>query len=156
MTLKELRLKKNLTQRELAIKSGVNFRSLQDYEQGHKSLLSANGDTLLRLSTTLGCSFEDLLMPAKISGAPLHAKNQMMLSVILGQRFYCEKYGVAGHWVSDGKTLSTFFYYEGQPYFLPFNAHFTKKYLPYICDAAVLQIEEKIEDVKFGENEWRD
>ena len=42
--------------------SGVNFRSLQDYEQGHKKLTSASGDVLLRLSTVLGCSMEDLLL----------------------------------------------------------------------------------------------
>ena len=62
MKLKELRKKRNLTQKELASMSGVNFRSLQDYEQGHKKLTSASGDVLLRLSTVLGCSMEDLLL----------------------------------------------------------------------------------------------
>ena len=53
MGLREIRKERNLTQKELAQRSGVNFRSLQDYEQGHKKLTSANGDILLRLSTVL-------------------------------------------------------------------------------------------------------
>ena len=50
MSLRELRKQRKLTQKELAQMSGVNFRSLQDYEQGHKKLTSASGDILLRLS----------------------------------------------------------------------------------------------------------
>ena len=64
MGLRELRKNRNLTQRELAQMSGVNFRSLQDYEQGHKKLSSASGDILLRLSTVLGCSMEELILEA--------------------------------------------------------------------------------------------
>ena len=44
MGLRELRKRNHLTQKELAQKSGVNFRSLQDYEQGHKKLTGASGD----------------------------------------------------------------------------------------------------------------
>ena len=51
-----------MTQKELDQISGVNFCSLQDYEQGHKRLSSASGDILLRLSTGLGCTPEDLLL----------------------------------------------------------------------------------------------
>ena len=64
MGLREIRKERNLTQKELAQRSGVNFRSLQDYEQGHKKLTSANGDILRRLSTVLGCTTEDLLLDA--------------------------------------------------------------------------------------------
>lgn len=61
MKLKEMREKQGLTQAELSYLSGVNFRSLQDYEQGHKSLKSAKGETLLRLSHILGFSVEDII-----------------------------------------------------------------------------------------------
>lgn len=54
MNLKQMREKAGLKQAELAQISGVNLRSLQDYEQGHKSLYSAKGETLLRMSITLG------------------------------------------------------------------------------------------------------
>ena len=57
MSLQELRKSRNLTQKELALQTGINFRSLQDYEQGHKKLTSANGDILLRLSTVLHYAF---------------------------------------------------------------------------------------------------
>ncbi len=157
MKLKNIRHAKKLSQRRLAIQSGVNFHSLQDYEQGHKRLLSANGETLLRLATTLGCSVEALLLPNQ-KGAPLHPKNRVPLSEILQQRFYCEKHETAGRWVSDGKTLSILFYYEGQQYLLPFSAYFDARNTSPLCDAAVLQMEEAIEDSLFerdGFESWR-
>ncbi len=61
MNLKEMREKSGLKQTELAAISGINLRSLQDYEQGHKSLNSAKGETLLRLSVALGYSVEEIL-----------------------------------------------------------------------------------------------
>lgn len=61
MELSKMREEIGLTQSELAAISGVNLRSLQDYEQGHKSIASAKGETLMRLSCTLGYSVEDIL-----------------------------------------------------------------------------------------------
>jgi len=66
MKLKKMRENAGLTQVELADLSGVNLRSLQDYEQGHKTLSSAKGDTLLRLSNVLGYSIEDILQGSMI------------------------------------------------------------------------------------------
>ena len=56
MSIKQYREKLGYTQRELASQSGINYRSLQDYEQGHKRLASATGETLMRLSMALGLS----------------------------------------------------------------------------------------------------
>ncbi len=67
MTLKEMREHAGLKQSDLSALSGVNLRSLQDYEQGHKSLASAKGETLLRLSQVLGYSIEDLLHESTIN-----------------------------------------------------------------------------------------
>lgn len=61
MQLKEMRIKCGYSQAELAELSGINFRSLQDYEQGHKPISSAKGETLYRLSHVLGYSIEDIL-----------------------------------------------------------------------------------------------
>lgn len=61
MELKEMRKKKGYSQATLAQLSGINLRSLQDYEQGHKSLASAKGETLYRLSQVLGYSMEDIV-----------------------------------------------------------------------------------------------
>ncbi len=151
MKLKSIRKERKLSQRRLAIQSGVNYRSLQDYEQGHKKLTSANGDTLLRLSTTLGCSVESLLLPNQ-KGAPIHPKNRLPLDEILQQRFYCEKYETSGRWISDGETLSVFFYHNGRQFILPFAAYFDTHNISDLCDAAVLKMEEGIEDVLFEEN----
>lgn len=61
MGLKEIRERKNYTRRELSEMTGINFRSLQDYEQGHKSVLSMKSDSLYRLSLALDCTMEDIL-----------------------------------------------------------------------------------------------
>lgn len=148
MGLREIRKSRNLTQKELAQRSGVNFRSLQDYEQGHKKLTSASGDILLRLSTVLGCTTEDLLLD-DIVGASLMSSNQLDISVIQGQRFYCEKYQSAGRWACSNNRISTLFYYNGEQYTVPFKAVFTLAMLPCLKEAAVLQMEAKIEDVIF-------
>ena len=151
MGLCEIRQSRNLTQKELAQRSGVNFRSLQDYEQGHKKPTSASGDSLLRLSTVLGCTVEDLLFEDMV-GAPLLSANQLDASVIHGQRFYCEKYQTAGRWVCSNNRVSTLFYYNGEKYAIPFKAVFTPAMLPCLMEAAVLQMEAKIESILFQEN----
>lgn len=148
MNLREIRKNRKLTQRELAQRSGVNFRSLQDYEQGHKKLTSASGDILLRLSTVLGCTTEDLLMD-DFAGAPLLPANQLDINMIQGQWFYCEKYQTAGRWVCGSNRISTLFYYNGVQFMVPFRAVFTKAMLPCLMEAAVLQMEAKIEEVIF-------
>ena len=146
MGLREIRKSRNLTQKELALKSGVNFRSLQDYEQGHKKLTSASGDILLRLSTVLGCTTEELMID-DIGGAWLLSGNQLNSSVIQSQRFYCEKYQTAGRWICSNNRISTLFFYNGEQYTLPFKAVFTPTMLPCLMEAAVLQMEAKIETI---------
>ena len=113
MSLQEIRINQNMTRRELAQKAGINFRSLQDYEQGHKKLSSASGDVLLRLSTVLGCSVEELLVPDDFPGAPLLSSNTVDITTIQSQRFYCDKYQTAGRWICSGGKVATVFYYDG-------------------------------------------
>lgn len=50
------------SQSQFAEMSGVNFRTLQDYEQGRKPIPSIKGEVLYRISTSLGCTMEDLLL----------------------------------------------------------------------------------------------
>ena len=59
--LKELREERGFSRRKLAERSGVNLRSIQDYEQGHKKISSAKSETVYRLSLALGCSADELL-----------------------------------------------------------------------------------------------
>ena len=60
-SLKLLRQKRNLTQEQLALISGVNIRSIKSYEQGENDILKAQGESLLMLSKALGCTIEELL-----------------------------------------------------------------------------------------------
>lgn len=59
--LQEFRKNIGYSQRELAEKSGVNLRTLQQYELKAKDINKAATITLLALSKTLGCKIEDLL-----------------------------------------------------------------------------------------------
>lgn len=60
-TIQKIRISKNLSQSQLASLSGVNLRTLQDFEQGRKPLKNAKGEMLYRLSFALDCSINDLL-----------------------------------------------------------------------------------------------
>ncbi len=59
--LKRIRLLYGISQSQLAKQSGVSLRSIQMYEQRNKNINKASGETLYRLSKTLGCLVESLL-----------------------------------------------------------------------------------------------
>ncbi len=61
--LKRLRRQAGLTQRELAEKSGISLRTIQQYEQRKKNINKAQIDTLIPLSKSLYCEVKDLLEP---------------------------------------------------------------------------------------------
>lgn len=84
-----------------------------------------------------------------LTGASLLPSNQLDINIIQAQRFYCEKYQTAGRWICSNNRISTLFYYNGVQYMVPFKAVFTPVMLPCLMEAAVLQMEAKIEDVAF-------
>ena len=57
-TRRELR---KMTQKELAEKAKISLRTLQDYEQGRKSINQAAAVTVCRLADVLECDARDLL-----------------------------------------------------------------------------------------------
>ena len=59
--LQALRKNSGYSQAELAERSGVNKRMIQQYEIGAKDINKAAGTTLLSLARVLGCEVEDLL-----------------------------------------------------------------------------------------------
>lgn len=59
--LQVLRKSIGYSQRELAEKSGVSLRMVQQYEQRAKDINKATGTNLLALAQTLGCRVEDLM-----------------------------------------------------------------------------------------------
>ncbi len=58
---KRLRKYAKLSQKELADKTGVPIRTIQQYEQGQKVLAHARADVVVRLSKALYCNVEDLV-----------------------------------------------------------------------------------------------
>jgi len=59
--LQALRKNSGYSQSELAARSGVNKRMIQQYEIGAKDINKAAGMTLLALARVLGCEVEELL-----------------------------------------------------------------------------------------------
>ena len=59
--LKRLRVDAGISQSQLSELSGVNLRTLQDYEQGQKSINGARAETVYRIAQALNCKVEDLL-----------------------------------------------------------------------------------------------
>ncbi len=58
--LQELRKLSGLTQKELSARSGVNLRTLQQYENLSKDITKASGATLLALCKVLNCEIENI------------------------------------------------------------------------------------------------
>ena len=61
--LQSLRRSAGLSQSQLATRSGVNLRTLQQYESRAKDINKAAGSTLLALSQALYCKIESILEP---------------------------------------------------------------------------------------------
>lgn len=59
--LQEYRKKRNISQRQLAEQTGVNLRTLQDYEQGRKPISQAAAVTVYQIAKALGVTVEDLI-----------------------------------------------------------------------------------------------
>ena len=59
--LKEVRLAKGLTQKQLADSANINIRILQHYEQGTKNFDHARLDTLLKICLALDCKLADII-----------------------------------------------------------------------------------------------
>lgn len=55
------RYQKGITQEELAMRADVSLRTLQEYEQGRKSINSAKVETVLRLAEALEVEVKDIL-----------------------------------------------------------------------------------------------
>ena len=81
--LKLLREERGISRKDLAKLCKISFRTLQDYEQGHKDIFSAKAETLLRLSLALNCGMEDLLSKKDLVNVyeEMNIHNDCMLNV---------------------------------------------------------------------------
>ena len=59
--LQHYRKSRGISQSELARQTGVNLRTLQDYEQGRKSINLAAAITVQKLAEALDCASWELL-----------------------------------------------------------------------------------------------
>ena len=59
--LKRIRIERGMTQAELAVKAGINPRTLQDYEQAQKPINTAAAMTVYKLAKALNVEIEKLL-----------------------------------------------------------------------------------------------
>ncbi len=64
--LQARRIAAEMTQKMLSEESGINLRTLQQYETGAKSINRASGEALRALSRVLRCSMEDLMEPGPV------------------------------------------------------------------------------------------
>lgn len=66
--LKIMRTGAGLSQRQLSELSGVNLRTIQDYESNGGQLVDrANLRTLLNISKVLGCNIKDILEDVELA-----------------------------------------------------------------------------------------
>ena len=56
-----MRLKRNLSQSQLAYLSDVNIRNIKTYEQNENDINKAQVNILLSLARVLNCNIEDIL-----------------------------------------------------------------------------------------------
>lgn len=66
MRLQTIRQHKNLTQKQLAERSGVPLRAIQTYESGYRNIDGAKLETLVNLATSLGVGIADLIEDEKL------------------------------------------------------------------------------------------
>lgn len=62
MILKELRIKNNLTQKQLSEKTGIPKRTIEDYESGIRKITKASAENVYRLTGVLGISMDDFMI----------------------------------------------------------------------------------------------
>ncbi|MEG1085161.1 MAG: helix-turn-helix transcriptional regulator [Anaerovoracaceae bacterium] len=61
MSLKEMRAKTGLSQKEFAERVGIPVRSYQNYEQGHRDIYKADINTLIRICHAADCSLTEFI-----------------------------------------------------------------------------------------------
>ena len=152
--LKKLREAAGLTRREVSEQSGINLRSLQDYEQGHKSIARANGELLFKLSLVLGCTLEDLLTPylaGDLHGSDSFFQENAGKEWIENRSFRSEQYHLSGRWFVTEKETSIIFVCRGSVVRLPLPVWVTEKTLPWLSEAAVMRMERYVKDLTFKE-----
>ena len=72
--LKQLRLRRGLSQSELATAAGLSLNSIRGYEQGTRDINKATLETLCGLALALDCTIGDLITDINLSSKFIKAK----------------------------------------------------------------------------------
>lgn len=64
--LKHVRENAGLSQSQLAKSAGINYRTLQQYEQGTKNINATKLITVYKICNVLGCTLYDILTDDKL------------------------------------------------------------------------------------------
>lgn len=153
--LQQIREMRGLTRRELAEKSGVNYRSLQDYEQGHKEIASAKGDTLYRLSLALGCTIENIL-ELQLPNNSLYQRVWSYCGIMAQEKlaektFFSKEYQTHIKLKMRAEGWMLIFCYRGELVQLPFAAKVTKETLPWMEDVVLLTVNSYLRSCTFAD-----
>lgn len=152
MMLQKRRIDKKLSRRKLAELTNISYRTIQDYEQGHKALSCAKGITLYKLAIALDCTIEDLIEDEIISNiekAKPNNNSTLSKTIIENQNLYSYKYSIGGRWKFINDVCYIEFLYNGNCVLLPFDGVFTQDTLKWLVDLAELIIEEYVENIEF-------
>ena len=58
--LKEIRIKKGISQKELSEKTGISLKAISSYEQGSRDLIKASFENIVKIVKALDCKVFDL------------------------------------------------------------------------------------------------
>lgn len=58
--LKEIRIKKGISQKELSEKTGISLKAISSYEQGIRDLKKASFENIVKIAKALDCNVFDL------------------------------------------------------------------------------------------------
>ena len=163
--IQKIRENRGFSRQELAERSGVNFRTLQDYEQGHKNISSAKAETVYRLSVALGCDMEDLILDIYHTDDnriqkkqserfwAYHSKIQRMMEedLLNSLHIYSSKHKVYGKIELVEWEQQLMFFYRGKMHSLLFDAKVSEQSMPWLEDVAVLMMDAYIDNLQFEE-----
>ena len=134
--------------------TGVSYRFIQDYEQGHKKSSSAKATTLYKFSLALGCSIEDLIEDDIIiinEKSNHYQYNELTEDEIENENIFLNDHKINAKWKFIDNACYIEFMYKGSIVMLPFNAIFTKETLKWLKDAAEVAVDEYIKNIEFNE-----
>lgn len=141
MNLKQVREYRGMDRRMLEAQTKISFRSIQDYEQGHKILSHANYETLYKLSLALACPV-NILVGDDFSKELMESVDRLCC--------YSEEYKTWGSLRFYGNICHVEYVYDGKTFSDLFMAKPNEKDLPFQRAVARFMMEDGIEDYCFN------